>query len=207
MTEARWQELYFKLVNETDRSLIEQETMELENALQERLGEIDPQRDTEEYPLLIRTIESVNGLKFQNLGAGSSSSPRSNQPATFQTPLYLTIIDLDHRYVEVSDDFCRLVGYGRHELIGRKYDELTAPNTSDIEAVFRMFQELGHMEGLWVLAHRKGARILVRYKCHLRDDLLIEGKLEPLNIDYSAKPNQRRTYGGGKPVTSATELS
>lgn len=186
MTEARWQELYFTLVNETDRSLIELEIIEAENALQERLEEIDPQKNVEEYPLLTRTIESVNRLKFQHFGLANFSATR-NQRLNFQSPLYLTIIDLDHRYVEVSDDFCRLVGYGRHELIGRKYDELTAPNTSDIEGVYKMFRELGHMQGLWILLHREGTRILVRYKCHLREDLLIEGKLEPLDINYSAK--------------------
>ena len=187
MTEDRWQKLYFKLVNETDRSLIELEIIEVENALQERLEEIDPQENAEEYPLLTRTIESVNRLKFQHFGPGHFSTARNKQRPTLQTPPCITLIDLDHRYVEVSDDFCRLVGYARHELIGKKYDELTAPNTSDIEAIYGMFRELGHMQGLWILLHREGARILVRYKCHLRDDLLIEGELEPLDINYPAK--------------------
>ena len=51
MTEDRWQELYLKLVNETDHSLIESEITELEDALQVRLREIDSQKNPEEYPL------------------------------------------------------------------------------------------------------------------------------------------------------------
>ena len=68
-----------------------------------------------------------------------------------------------------------------------KYDELTAPNTNNIEAVFTMFKELGHMQGLWVLLNRAGERILVRYESRLREDLLIEGNLEPLDMGYMPK--------------------
>jgi len=187
MTEDRWQELYLKLVNETDHSLIESEITELEDALQVRLREIDSQKNPEEYPLLIRTIASVNRLKSQNLRLSSSSIPQSHQRESSRFKTCWTLIDLNHKYVEVSDEFCRLVGYSRKELIGMKYDELTAPNTNNIEAVFTMFKELGHMQGLWVLLNRAGERILVRYESRLREDLLIEGNLEPLDMGYMPK--------------------
>ena len=44
-------------------------------------------------------------------------------------PQYVTVVDSDRRYVEVSDSFCQLVGYQREELVGMRYDDLTAPNT------------------------------------------------------------------------------
>ena len=183
MTEERWQELYFKLVNETDYSRIELEITELENALEERAREIDYQLHPEEYPLLIRTIASLNRLKVQNR-AGLSIIPTPQRKSS-QFKTCFTLIDLNHKYVEVSDEFCRLVGYSRNELIGMRYDELTAPHTNDIEAVFTMFKQLGHMHGLWVLLNRAGERILVRYKSRLRKDLLIEGNLEPLEVRYA----------------------
>ena len=43
---------------------------------------------------------------------------------------YTAVVDGDRRYVEVSDSFCRLVEYRREELIGRRYDDLTAPGAS-----------------------------------------------------------------------------
>jgi len=186
MTEDRWQELYINLVNEVDSSRLEQKVAEIEKAFQERLGEIDPQNDAEEYPLLRRTMESVNRLKNQNLRLATFPIMRSKQRESYRPAILVctTVVDLDRKYVEVSDDFCRLLGYARQELIGMKYDELTAPNTNDIEAVFGMFKELGHMQGLWVLVHREGTRILVRYACRLRQDSLIEGKLESLGVGY-----------------------
>ena len=47
-------------------------------------------------------------------------------------PQYVTVVDRDRKYVEVSDSFCQLVGYQREELVGKRYDDLTAPNTNDI---------------------------------------------------------------------------
>jgi len=67
MTEEFWQKLYFNLVNETGGARLAQEIAETESALQERLQEIDPSQDPEEYSLLRRTIESVIRLKSGNL--------------------------------------------------------------------------------------------------------------------------------------------
>ena len=99
-------------------------------------------------------------------------------PGSRVAPDYKALIDSEHRYVEVSDSFCKLVGYTREELIGKKYDELTAPNTNDIPTIFRLFLEEGYMHGLWMLLNRSGARILVRYESWLRQDGLIEGNME-----------------------------
>src|SRR5580693_8047074 len=87
--------------------------------------------------------------------------PLATQPK--KEPEFVTLVDSDRRYVEVSESFCQLVGYRREELIGRRYDELTAPDTSDIEGVFALFSRLGYMQGLWVLVTRRGTRVLVRY--------------------------------------------
>ena len=67
MTEDRWQELYFDVVHETDNSRLEQKIAQTESALQERLKEVDPKKDPEEYPLLRRAIESVKRLKAERL--------------------------------------------------------------------------------------------------------------------------------------------
>jgi PAS domain S-box-containing protein len=91
---------------------------------------------------------------------------------------HVTVVDRDRKYVEVSDSFCRLVGYQREELLGKRYDELTAADTNDIPSVYKMFSKLGYMHGLWMLVSRDGARILVRYESWLRPDSLIEGRME-----------------------------
>ena len=99
-------------------------------------------------------------------------------------PQFVTVVDSDRRYVEVSDSFCQLVGYRREELVGKRYDDLTAPNTNDIPTVFDLFQKLGYMHGMWMLVSREGTRILVRYESWLRPDSYIEGHMEVVGAGY-----------------------
>jgi len=99
-------------------------------------------------------------------------------------PQYVTVVDSDRRYVEVSDSFCQLVGYQREELVGMRYDDLTAPHTNDIPKVFALFARQGYMHGLWLLVSRGGTRILVRYESWLRPDSYIEGHMEVVGAGY-----------------------
>jgi PAS domain S-box-containing protein len=91
---------------------------------------------------------------------------------------YSTLVDADRKYVRVSDSFCELVGYKADELIGKRFDDFTAPNTADPLTVFKLFTKLGYMHGLWVLVHRTGSHILVRYDAWLRADFYIEANME-----------------------------
>jgi PAS domain S-box-containing protein len=93
-------------------------------------------------------------------------------------PEYRVVVDGDRRYTEVSDSFCNLIGYQRKDVVGKRYDEFTAPKTNDIRAVFKLFSKLGYMQGLWVFVNREGTRILVRYEAWLRPDSFIEASLE-----------------------------
>ena len=93
-------------------------------------------------------------------------------------PVYVTVVNSDRRYVQVSESFCQLVGYQREELIGKRYDDVTVPDTSDIATVYHLFARLGYMHGLWMLSDRKGTPILVRYEAWLRADSYIESNME-----------------------------
>jgi PAS domain S-box-containing protein len=97
-------------------------------------------------------------------------------------PTYTTVVDNDRRYVRVSNTFCELLGYKSEELIGKKFDEVSAPSMSDIPNGFSTFKTLGHMQGLWTLVNRSGQPILVRYEAWLRPDSLIESNIEI--VDY-----------------------
>jgi len=95
-------------------------------------------------------------------------------------PEYTALVDRNRKYVQVSDSFCKLLGYHRDELIGKKYDDLTAPRTNNIQTVFELFMQSGYMHGIWILVHRQGTRILVRYEAWIRADGLTESQMELL---------------------------
>jgi PAS domain S-box len=51
-------------------------------------------------------------------------------------PDYTVQVDMNRKYVDASNSFCRVLGYSRKELIGERFDEVTAPRTNDIPVVF-----------------------------------------------------------------------
>jgi PAS domain S-box-containing protein len=93
-------------------------------------------------------------------------------------PTSTVVVDQDRKYVHVSKSFCELVGYEIEDLIGTRYDLLTAPNTTDIPTTYTLFSTLGYMHGLWMFVHRTGYRILVRYEAWLRPDTNIQANIE-----------------------------
>jgi PAS domain S-box-containing protein len=122
--------------------------------------------------------DAVKSIR-EEFGA-TSSSPCEVKPE------FVTVVDSDRRFVQVSDSFCQLLGYRREELIGRPYDDVTAPNTNDIQTVFNLFAELGYMHGLWMLASRRGTHVLVRYESWIRPDSNIEGHMEAVGAGFSS---------------------
>jgi hypothetical protein len=71
---------------------------------------------------------------FQNeLVVTESSRPRV-------ASVYTTIVDGDRKYVWASDSSCELLAYKLEELIGKRYDEVTAPTTNDIPVTSSMFK-------------------------------------------------------------------
>jgi PAS domain S-box-containing protein len=95
-------------------------------------------------------------------------------------PDYSVVVTTDRRYREVSESFCKLLGYRREELIGRKYDDFTAPMTNDVQVVLNLFLKTQYMHGIWILVHREGTKILVRYESWIREDGLFESHMELL---------------------------
>jgi hypothetical protein len=114
------------------------------------------------------------------------TTPRQDQSPESDTCFPCTIlIGKDNSYVEVSDGFCRLVGYSRAELLRMKLEDLAAPGTADITTAFNPSKATGCAHGLWLLVSREGTRILVRYESRVRsDDLLMQTQLELIGAGY-----------------------
>jgi len=93
-------------------------------------------------------------------------------------PTYTTVVDQDRKYVHVSKSFSDLLGYNAEELIGMRYDHVTALNTADIPTTHTLVSKFGYLHGLWMLVHRRGHLILVRYEAWLRPDTNIQSNIE-----------------------------
>lgn len=87
-------------------------------------------------------------------------------------------------YVDLSHSFCKLVGYEREALMGKRYDDLTAPDRNNVYTIFNVFCQLEYMHGLWILVAGRGTGILVRCEAWLRTDKLIEARMQPVGAGY-----------------------
>ena len=97
---------------------------------------------------------------------------------------YRLVLNLAGGCVEASDALCRLLGYGNSEILEKTLQHLTAPNTTNIPKHIGAVFQCDYMQGLWLLVHRQGTRILVRYESQLLPELLIEMRVDPIGAGH-----------------------
>lgn len=95
-------------------------------------------------------------------------------------PEFVTVVNKKRKFVEVSPAFCKLLGYGEAQLIGRPYDDFTVPRTNDIPTILELFLKTKYMHGIRILGHQRGTKIFVRYEAFVRRDGLYQTHLELL---------------------------
>ncbi len=83
---------------------------------------------------------------------------------------YDSIIDRERRWVSLSEDFAALLGYRVMDLVGRKIDDLTVPESTDLDFAFKVFFQIGTMDRVLIFLHREGKKVVVRYRARLADD-------------------------------------
>jgi PAS domain S-box-containing protein len=95
-------------------------------------------------------------------------------------PEYVAVFNTKRKFVEVSPSFSKLLGYSQEELIGRRYDEFTARRTNHIAMTWKLLVSSGCQFGIWVLVHRTGTKLFVRYETFERGDGLFQANMELL---------------------------
>jgi hypothetical protein len=89
------------------------------------------------------------GCKEAYPASMSDTTKKPNDSPESETNATCTIlVGKDNSYVEVSDGFCRLVGYSREEILKMKLEDLAAPGTADITTAFNPLKETGCAHGL-----------------------------------------------------------
>jgi len=114
------------------------------------------------------------------LSEDSTSPSISSVHATRVQTEYVSVVNAQRKFVEVSPSFCKLLGYTQDELVGRLFDDFTVPRTTNIPLIWRLFVRNARMIGIWVFAHRGGTKLFVRYEAFAREDGLYEAHLELL---------------------------
>ena len=102
----------------------------------------------------------------------------SSEHCSVVQPDYVAVFNERRKFVEVSSSFCKLLGYREDELVGRPFEDVTVPRTNNIPVLVKMLIENGYLQGIWVLAHKSGTKLFVRFATVLRSDGLYEASME-----------------------------
>ena len=87
-------------------------------------------------------------------------------------------VDSDRRYFHVTQSAAELLGYGDGELIGRRIDDIAAPEM-DVGAKFESYVRDGKQHGVFTLRHRDGSPVRVRYAAEVLSDGCMVSHLTP----------------------------
>lgn len=92
---------------------------------------------------------------------------------------YVVFADSSRRYVDCSDGVCELLGYRRMDLMGMGIDDISY-RPENVPPLFRKFREHGALEGEYVLRHKEGSPVRIRYHALAFPDGCLAAVWEPI---------------------------
>ena len=97
----------------------------------------------------------------------------------------VVFVDHDRRYVDASPKACELIGYERAELLGKRIDDVSAPESEVVQKKFEKYVRDREQDGVFVLKHKNGHRVPVQYRALVLPDGCMAAQWEPLDADLS----------------------
>jgi PAS domain-containing protein len=82
---------------------------------------------------------------------------------------YVVFSNTSRQYVDCSEGVCRLLGYERAELLEKKIDDVSY-NHAEVPRLFAQYLQRKTQEGEYVLRHRNGLPVPIRYRAFVFPD-------------------------------------
>jgi PAS domain-containing protein len=82
---------------------------------------------------------------------------------------FAVFTDSSRRYVDCTEGVCRLLGYERSELLVRTIDNVSF-HDDEVSKLFAEYLQRGRMDGEYVLRHKSGAPVPIRYRAFVFSD-------------------------------------
>jgi PAS domain-containing protein len=82
---------------------------------------------------------------------------------------FAVFTDSSRRYVDCTDGVCHLLGYERSELLVRTIDNVSF-HDDEVSKLFVEYLQRGRMDGEYVLRHKSGAPVPIRYRAFVFSD-------------------------------------
>ncbi len=119
----------------------------------------------EDPDLLVKSLDSLIRIR-------SHSHPELENP-------YVVFADSSRRYLDCTDGVCELLGYRRMDLMDMRIDDISyRPET--VSPLFEDFRRQGVQEGEYVLRHKQGTPVRIRYHALAFPDGCMAAIWEPI---------------------------
>lgn len=86
--------------------------------------------------------------------------------------------DGNRRYLDFSDEVCGLLGYSRTEILSMTIDEISYAK-AEVAPLFQSYLREGLQEGDFILRHKLGAPVLIRYRAWVFADGCLAATWQP----------------------------
>jgi PAS fold len=92
---------------------------------------------------------------------------------------FAVFTDSSRRYVDCTEGVCRLLGYERSEMLARSIENVSF-HDAEVSKQFAEYLRRGKMDGEFVLRHKSGDPIPIRYRAFVFDDGCIAAVWDPI---------------------------
>lgn len=142
--------------------------------------------------VMLNTVRQLfaEPMPVQSAHAHLAGRPAHADQHGLKSP-YLVFADGNRRLVEVTEEVCGLLGYKRDELIGKTVEEITVPDTAPVAELYSQFVKEGFQEGSYVLRHRSGRAIPMRYRAEVFADGCMAAEWYPFMEAEQKRSKQR----------------
>ena len=90
--------------------------------------------------------------------------------------------DPSRKYLDCTDGVCRLLGYERSEMLARRIENVSFDDR-EVSKLFAEYLRRGNMDGEYVLRHKDGNPIPIRYRAFVFADGCIAAAAALFEID------------------------
>jgi PAS domain S-box-containing protein len=92
----------------------------------------------------------------------------------------VVFVDQKRRYVDVTEKACALIGYSRQELLGLQIEDISISDQSEVRQLFSQYLSDRQQEGVFLLRHKDGHPVPIRYRSRVLPDGCMAAEWEPL---------------------------
>jgi PAS domain-containing protein len=92
---------------------------------------------------------------------------------------FVVFVDCARKYVDCTEGVCHLLGYQRSEMLARSIENVSFDDR-EVPKQFAEYLRRGRLEGEYVLRHKEGTPIPIRYRAFVFADGCIAAVWEPI---------------------------